>query len=412
MLLTWFAFSTVAIVAGAERGTWGAEASPLETAPATAPTEAVEADGPETVAWSCGRTTASGTFLSERGELIPVSPETIVRLTHKLDVDASEDRCIVEVSLSHQPDRGCAYDLVFTATRRSSSLLLTEMHLSADSFCPGWLDDRETGDPNDVNSFKYISRPELELSLSTMEVPDSVADESCTTLQGAVAGSVRLQQMSGSRPTSNNERFDLSSVQFSGEYLSRGDVASTCPVTTEEDDAVEEVAAPAESKRAVVAGESKRAVVAGLSHVGTAPIPLLPAVVGGVDLMVEFSPRYTATISSSWNTSGGLVSLDNRLTLGDPNKESVRAVAGLRLGSVRGGETEDLPREAVGMAGLLVGVETSRARSSPFYATADLSAFYLTEQFGVRTSYIEDLEGAPGAFTATVRLGTFLGPRS
>jgi len=403
MLLTWFTFSTIAIVAGAEPSAWGAEANPLEMAPATAPTEAVESDGPETVAWLCGRTTASGAFLSERGERIPVSPETVVRLTHKLDVDASEDRCIVEVVLSHQPDRGCAYDLVFAATRRSSSLLLTEMRLSADSFCPGWLDGRETGDPNDGNSFKYISRPELELSLSTMEVPDSVADESCTTLQGVVSGSVRLQQMNGSRPTSNNERFDLSSVQFSGDYLSMGDVAAMCPVTIEEDVAVEEVAAPAESKRAVVAA---------LAHVGTAPIPLLPAVVGGVDLMVEVTPRYTAAISSSWNSSGGVVSLDNRLTLGDPSMESVRAIAGLRLGSVRGGDTEDLPREAVGAAGLLVGIETSRARTSPFYATADVSAFYLTESFGVRTSYIENLEEAPGAFTATVRLGAFLGPRS
>jgi hypothetical protein len=145
----------------------------------------------------------------------------LVKVSHKLDIDEYEDRCIAAVDVvARVAGRGCELRMTFRgAPSRTGGLVLTKATLAADSFCPGWPDDFE-------GQYKWVpnsSEDVVRLLPTVDKVPDRTADRSCVDLTLKLAGSMRLVS-SGRELT-----FDPSKLRVSGTFLSKGDTELRCP---------------------------------------------------------------------------------------------------------------------------------------------------------------------------------------
>ena len=377
--------------------------------------------------WSCGDTMLQGVIeKSKGGQRIPIDAASTVRLEHKQDVDFAEDRCITNVVIEHNPDRGCAYRMEFGVVANEPDLQLLTIEIGADSFCPGWRDWTETGDPN-RRALKSFRAPGIPLSMSTRIVPDRAADESCTELSMRVNGEVTLAKF-GRSPS----KYTLRNIAVSGQFNSKGNPGAVCAV---EQKLVATAPSPLPQSPA---GPTKRVPVALLVNAGTPHLPAIPGFAFGVSALLELSPRSTVGVSlqefGNDRGEGRTQYVQYQYSLGDSSTMKPKAFAGLRLGRVSG-EYEFEPNRVTPetrpdfelrfnafrdrnegwmepsrvIVGPAIGIELSRARPSPIYASFDLAGFMYNDPHPIISTFDADAVGFGVA--ATLRVGAFLGNR-
>ena len=153
---------------------------------------------------------------SSRMDLAIAEPN--VWVSHKLDIDQVEDQCIAEVLIQSKVlNRGCEFSLLFRSDGVTPGLQLRHAHFEADSFCPGWLDDRE-------GTYTWTEgQPAPEITISPERVPDRVAERSCAPMVIKVNGDIRMR--SGFKTST----FRLENVVITGQFDSVGDTDAICP---------------------------------------------------------------------------------------------------------------------------------------------------------------------------------------
>ena len=165
-------------------------------------------------------TTLSGTMGAKKDDLLVdfTQHTSKVWVTHKVDIDAHEDQCISEVLLTTDVmQRGCEFRLLFRSDGTSPDLQLIDARLEADSFCPGWPDDKEGS---------YLWRPTWNaprLTISRDKVPDRTADRSCVRLQMGIDGDLPMAQPNG------KAEFAIHDLVILGVFDSVGDTQAVCP---------------------------------------------------------------------------------------------------------------------------------------------------------------------------------------
>ena len=379
--------------------------------------------------WSCGDTVLQGVIeKSNGGQRIPIDAASTVRLEHKQDVDIAEDRCITNVIIEHNPERGCAYWMEFGVVPNEPDLQLLNVEIGADSFCPGWRDWIETGDPN-RRALKSFRAPGIPLSMSTRIVPDRAADESCTELSMRVNGEVMLAKL-GRSPS----KYTLRNIAVSGQFNSKGNPGAVCPV---ERNPVATAPSPLPQSPA---GPKKRVPIALLVNAGTPQLPAIPGFALGVSALLELSARSTVGVSMQRHLTnagtGGTRYVQYQHSLGDSSTMKPKAFVGLRVGTVSGVYDFDVGRVIPETAqdfeirtddtgdrfeswmepsrvtvGPTIGVELSRARPSPGYASFDLAGFVYNEPHPVISTSFDGLYAVGFGVAATLRVGVFLGNR-
>ena len=379
--------------------------------------------------WSCGDTVLQGVIeKSNGGQRIPIDAASTVRLEHKQDVDIAEDRCITNVIIEHNPDRGCAYRMEFGVVANEPDLQLLNVEIGADSFCPGWRDWIETGDPN-RRALKSFRAPGIPLSMSTRIVPDRAADESCTELSMRVNGEVMLAKL-GRSPS----KYTLRNIAVSGQFNSKGNPGAVCAVERKP------VATAPTPLPQSPAGPKKRVPIALLVNAGTPQLPAIPGFALGVSALLELSARSTVGVSMQRHLTnagtGGTRYVQYQHSLGDSSTMKPKAFVGLRVGTVSGVYDFDVGRVIPETAqdfeirtddtgdrfeswmepsrvtvGPTIGVELSRARPSPGYASFDLAGFVYNEPHPVISTSFDGLDAVGLGVAATLRVGVFLGNR-
>ncbi|HYO54753.1 hypothetical protein [Archangium sp.] len=143
-----------------------------------------------------------------------------VRSVHKVDVDAVEDRCVSRLELTVALAQGaCPLKLVFAAGNGSFGGL-TEVRLTADSACPGFLDAVEGvySAPAGFAPWSYLGPQEL---------PEPQADAVC--LESARIGFPdRVIRLYRSSPSSAELSVNLAGLVLNGTLLSKGDPNVRC----------------------------------------------------------------------------------------------------------------------------------------------------------------------------------------
>ena len=136
---------------------------------------------------------------------------------HKIDIDAAEDGCIYEALFELKRERGCALRLEFGAVRGTRGGL-RKVELTADSFCPGFPDDKE-------GTYRLIGgHGPLDL-LSPTRVPDRSADASCID-DLAIRFPDRLLTLQ--RHDGRTIEVNLAGLTLVGSTRSRGVASATC----------------------------------------------------------------------------------------------------------------------------------------------------------------------------------------
>jgi hypothetical protein len=161
--------------------------------------------------------TVNGTLSNAIGTIDFTGAEWSVSVSHKLDVDDFEDRCIahLEATLTVM-GQGCRLHMVFGVEEGRSALRLNEAVLRADSFCSGWSDDNE-GD------YIYLGEGTVSAWLPP-KVPDAVAQTSCFFADIAFEDQATLERADGQSLFAN-----FSQLALSGDFLSTGDTGLQCP---------------------------------------------------------------------------------------------------------------------------------------------------------------------------------------
>ena len=153
---------------------------------------------------------------SSRMDLAIAEPN--VWVSHKLDIDQVEDQCIAEVLIQSKVlNRGCEFSLLFRSDGVTPGLTLRHASFEADSFCPGWLDDRE----GTYTWTEGQSAPKL--TVSPERVPDRVAERSCAPVVLKVNGDIRM------RSGFKSSTFRLEDVVITGQFDSVGNTDAVCP---------------------------------------------------------------------------------------------------------------------------------------------------------------------------------------
>lgn len=167
----------------------------------------------------------TGTLTTPSGLELDLSGATAgLRLEHKLDIDAHEDRCITDVWIdAHHGDSGCALTLHYKANPKfngrpgSARYVLVSGKVIADSFCPGW---------DDVVEDKYVWTPRSSapnLVLSKDDIDDRTARESCVSISAQLDGTLKARRLMGS-----GVELDVSKFSVGGTFPSVGDTAGVC----------------------------------------------------------------------------------------------------------------------------------------------------------------------------------------
>ncbi|OJT25783.1 hypothetical protein BO221_07990 [Archangium sp. Cb G35] len=146
--------------------------------------------------------------------------QVAVRSVHKVDVDAIEDRCISRLELTVSLAQGaCPLKLVFGAGNGSFGGL-TEVLLTADSACPGFLDAVEGvySSPAGFAPWSY---------LGPQEVPERQASSVCLepVRMGFPDRVIRLYRSS---PSPAELAVNLKGLELNGRLLSTGEANGRC----------------------------------------------------------------------------------------------------------------------------------------------------------------------------------------
>ncbi len=146
--------------------------------------------------------------------------QVAVRSVHKVDVDAIEDRCVSRLELTVSLARGaCPLKLVFGAGNGSFGGL-TEVQLTADSACPGFLDAVEGvySSPAGFAPWSY---------LGPQEVSEPQAPSVC--LEPVRLGFPdRVIRLYRSSPSPAELALNLKGLELNGRLLSTGDANGRC----------------------------------------------------------------------------------------------------------------------------------------------------------------------------------------
>lgn len=105
-----------------------------------------------------------------------------VSFRHKRDVDPVEDGCVGRVDVSLVAAGTCTIRLQFDTS--DTGMTLSFAKFTADSDCPGWLDDEE-------GLFTSGANPSVTL-VGPSELPEENVDEFCLPFELALAGDVEL----------------------------------------------------------------------------------------------------------------------------------------------------------------------------------------------------------------------------
>jgi hypothetical protein len=143
-----------------------------------------------------------------------------VRSVHKVDVDAIEDRCISRLELTVALSQGaCPLKLVFSAGNGSFGGL-TEVRLTADSACPGFLDAVEGvySTPAGFAPWSYLGPQEVSEPQAPAVCLDSVR-------LGFPDRVIRLYRSS---PSPAELAVNLKGLELNGRLLSTGDANGKC----------------------------------------------------------------------------------------------------------------------------------------------------------------------------------------
>ena len=159
---------------------------------------------------------ASGALRNDVSDVDFTGEPVDARVEHKLDIDADEDGCVVAARFTlRKANLGCELTLTYTSVD-THPLALTEAHLSADSFCPGW-SDADEGDyvlAGGTSGLDFVAR-----------VPDRTAQSSCI---GAVT--VRFRGGALLRRADGRElSVELGTLSVTGDFASVGNTDATCP---------------------------------------------------------------------------------------------------------------------------------------------------------------------------------------
>jgi hypothetical protein len=140
-------------------------------------------------------------------------------MTHKVDIDSFEDRCINTVTLLLEDEPGCVVELTLSADGGSKTLKLSKARFQADSYCQNWPDDLEG---------TYRMTKGGRFNVSPMLIDERTVDRACT--EHVVEG-----QFSLLRPGSERKILNVS-IEASGLFSSLGSVDNNyvCPGIVEE----------------------------------------------------------------------------------------------------------------------------------------------------------------------------------
>ena len=159
---------------------------------------------------------AQGVLHNDVADIDFSGEEVHYTIEHKLDIDPEEDGCIAYAEFAvRKAGLGCELRLVFGVPGGGGPMSLLDASLSADSFCPGWLDADE-GDYHMMGGtpvFTFVSR-----------VPERTAEQSCIgDAAASFEGVITLQD--GGRTL----EIDLGDITFFGDFLSFGNTELACP---------------------------------------------------------------------------------------------------------------------------------------------------------------------------------------
>jgi hypothetical protein len=170
-------------------------------------------------AHECGETplVVDGAFITDVGQI--AFDHATATLSHKQDIDPSEDGCIVSVTIELGYAAGCVLEVSAYGSIQAGALEIQDLGFYADSQCPGFSDDKEGS---------YYIQGALDIgrvSPGTLTVPDQNAATSCfsTTLTLQLAGTLTASEIADPLVISQSE------ILVTGEVLSTGSTSSKCP---------------------------------------------------------------------------------------------------------------------------------------------------------------------------------------
>jgi hypothetical protein len=177
-------------------------------------------EGPSTDAGTCGALALSGTLRTSEVPIDYSGGQVSVKSVHKVDVDAIEDGCVSQLELTVSLSRGqCPLRLVFQG-KNGGFGGLSEVRLTADSACPGFLDAVEGlyTSPAGFAPWSY---------LGPQQVSERMASSICLNpvWLGFPDKDLRLYRTS---PSPAELTVNLKGLELRGELLSTGDANARC----------------------------------------------------------------------------------------------------------------------------------------------------------------------------------------
>jgi hypothetical protein len=145
-----------------------------------------------------------------------------VTFSHKRDIDPVEDGCVGSVDVALTAAGSCTISLSFASS--GDALALSRARFSADSDCPGWLDDEEGEFSADANPAVTLTGPS--------ELPAENVDQFCLPFELALAGELSFYETdpitSAAIDGGRTLTMTLDGVSVSGAADSFGNEALTC----------------------------------------------------------------------------------------------------------------------------------------------------------------------------------------
>lgn len=332
----------------------------------------------------------NGIIQSKFNEFVSMDPKTKIYVQHKVDVDRVEDRCINMVRIEHMPDRGCKYTMIFEAKRGYADLQLSTLDVHADSWCPGWIDWRETGETKSSKPYsRRMGDNDFSLFLSKTHVPDPVSDRSCTDLTIRANGKVVVSKALGGR----GEPFLLDNLSFVGQFDSVGEPSSICPDVKEV--VVEKVELPK------VPQENPLKNTGVLVYIGHEPLPNFAATDAGISAIQHLGERLTVRADAAIGPLKHNAFNVNVSTGSTSNSSGMQVYVGARLGGF-----EDLDGDEHSAFGVNLGFQSNRYdESSSMYFSVELTPVLYSESV---PKYIQGSGSTDGGVMMKVHFGTFL----
>ncbi len=172
------------------------------------------------------RPEAQGTLRNAVSDIDYANGYAFVTFDHKRDVDPIEDGCIGEARLRvMNASLECLLELEFSAREGETALKLDSAVFTANSDCPGWLDDVEA-------AYEWDGQGEGASLSIPIQAPDN-KEEACVEAPALQpTGRITLQA-----PGEEDVEIDLSDVAVTGGWVSsHGQEELGCPALSDDDE--------------------------------------------------------------------------------------------------------------------------------------------------------------------------------